>query len=70
MKRIEQNEKLRERIVDLAELWDGKESLKYGMRLTELLKELGIKDIPKYYSMEFSKITSTAHVKEESDPTN
>jgi hypothetical protein len=50
--RIEQNEKLREFIVDLADLWDGKESEKYGHRLQSVLDELGIKDTPKFYSKE------------------
>lgn len=40
----EQNEKLRERIVDLADLWDGKESSRYGIALQKVLDDLGIKD--------------------------
>ena len=52
LERIEQNEKLRERIVDCADLWDGAESSRYGERLDSILKELGIKDIPKFYSKE------------------
>lgn len=52
MDRIEQNEKLREIIVDFADLWDGKESSKYGQRLQKVLDELGIKDTPSFYSKE------------------
>ena len=50
--RISQNEKLRERIVDFADIWDGKESLKYGKRLYDMLKELGINDVPEFYKKE------------------
>ena len=52
MNRIEQNEKLREIIVDFADLWDGKESQKFGKRLQKVLDGLGIKDIPKFYEKE------------------
>jgi len=51
-KRNEINEKLREIIVDLADLWDGKESTRYGERLYSVLEELGINDVPKFYSRE------------------
>jgi len=47
-----QNEKLRKIIVDLADLWDGLESSKYGQRLDHVLNDLGIKDIPEFYSKE------------------
>lgn len=52
MNRLEQNEKLREIIVDCADLWDGEESAKYGKRLQNILDELGIKDLPAFYSTE------------------
>lgn len=52
MTREEQNEKLRERIVDLADLWDGKESQRYGDELQRILHSLGIKDMPKFYTKE------------------
>ena len=52
MNRIEQNEKLREMIVDAADLWDGQESAKYGRRLDFILKECGIHDVSKFYSKE------------------
>lgn len=52
MNRQDQNEKLRERIVDLAYIWDGKESGKYGNKLTKILRDLEIKDIPKFYTNE------------------
>lgn len=45
---IIQNQLLREKIVDLADLWDGKESLKYGQRLQDVLEGLGIDDCPDY----------------------
>ena len=51
-KRNEINEKLREIIVDLADLWDGEESERYGKRLYSVLKELGINDVPKFYRKE------------------
>lgn len=44
-----QNELLREKIVDLADLWDGVESSRYGTALQFILDELGIKDMPKFY---------------------
>ena len=43
------NQKLREHIVDLADLWDGQESSRYGTALQFILDELGIKDMPKFY---------------------
>ncbi len=46
------NQKLRERIVNLADLWDGKESQRYGEALQNILKELEIKDMPKFYTKE------------------
>lgn len=52
MNRVEQNEKLRERIIDLADLWDGKESQIYGDELQRILHSLGIKDMPKFYKKE------------------
>ena len=52
MNRIEQNEKLRDIIVDFADLWDGQESQKYGERLQKVLDDLGIKDMPKFYKTE------------------
>ena len=48
-KEILDNQKLREHIVDLADLWDGVESQRYGDHLQAILNELGIKDIPKFY---------------------
>lgn len=50
MNRIEQNELLREKIVDLADLWDGVESQRYGDALQFILDELGIIEMPKFYS--------------------
>jgi len=52
MNRDEVNEKLRERIVDIADLWDGKESSHYGDRLTSILRSLGINDVPEFYKKE------------------
>ncbi len=46
------NEELRNNIVDLADLWDGKESSHYGDRLKELLDVLEIKDTPEFYKKE------------------
>jgi hypothetical protein len=46
---IEQNEKLRKEIVDLADIWDGKVSDHYGMILCQILEELGIHDVPVFY---------------------
>lgn len=51
-KRNEINERLRDIIVDLADLWDGKESQRYGERLYSVLNELGINDVPKFYKKE------------------
>ncbi len=51
-KRNEINEKLREIIVDLADIWDGPESCRYGKRLYDVLNELGIKDVPEFYKKE------------------
>jgi hypothetical protein len=45
---ILQNQKLREKIVDIADLWDGNESSYYGQRLQVVLKDLGINDTPNY----------------------
>jgi len=50
--RILQNEKLREAIIDCADLWDGPESDRYGDRLDEILDGLGIKDVPEFYKKE------------------
>jgi len=50
--KCEQNEKLRKIIIDCADLWDGKESSRYGDRLNNILKELGITEIPDFYSKE------------------
>jgi hypothetical protein len=50
MNRIEQNEKLREEIVELADIWDGKESGKYGKSLQGILDKLGINDIPYFWT--------------------
>jgi len=47
-----QNQKLREQIVDLADIWDGKESQRYGSILQTILDELNIKDIPEFYKKE------------------
>ena len=52
--REQQNEKLRDYIVDLADIWDGKESIRYGKKLYSILDKLGIGDIPKYYSNEYA----------------
>ncbi len=52
LKEINKNQRLREQIVDLADIWDGKESLHYGSRLRVILESLGIKDIPKFYKKE------------------
>lgn len=47
---ILQDHELRKEIVDLADFWDGKESIKYGKVLMRILDKLGIKDIPEFYS--------------------
>jgi len=52
MNRIEQNEKLREIIVELADIWDGKESEKYGEQLYGILDKLGIEDVPYFWTKE------------------
>ena len=52
MNEEEQNRELRKRVVDLADIWDGMESLHYGQRLQEILDELGIKDVPEFYKKE------------------
>jgi len=52
MNRNDINEKLRERIVDLADLWDGKESSHYGTILQEILESLSIHDVPEFYKKE------------------
>jgi len=46
------NDKLREQIVDLADIWDGKESQRYGSILQTILDELNIKDMPEFYKKE------------------
>ena len=51
MNRDEQNEQLRERIIDLADLWDGKESGRYGIALQNILDELEIKEHFNYTKM-------------------
>ncbi len=51
-KEILDNQKLRERIVDLADLWDGVESSIYGQSLEAILESLGIDDMPKFYGQE------------------
>ena len=50
------NQKLREHIVDLADLWDGIESQRYGTALQFILDELGIKDIPKFYGQPMKEL--------------
>jgi len=52
MNEEEQNRQLRKKIVDLADIWDGKESSHYGNRLQEILIALGIRDIPDFYKKE------------------
>jgi len=49
---IIQNQKLRDEIVDLADIWDGVESIRYGRILLNVLDKLGIKDVPAFYSIE------------------
>ena len=49
---ILQDIKLRKKIVDLADIWDGVESARYGKQLEVILNDLGIKDIPEFYSKE------------------
>ncbi len=49
---IQQDYELRKKIVDLADIWDGKESEIYGKQLEVILNDLGIKDIPEFYSKE------------------
>ncbi len=51
-KQILQDHELRKEIVDLADIWDGKESIKYGKTLMRILSKLGIEDIPEFYSKE------------------
>ncbi len=46
------NQKLREKIVDLADIWDGEVSWHYGQSLQTILNKLGIKDIPEFYKKE------------------
>ena len=45
---ILKNQELRYKIVDLADIWDGKESGRYGDSLQHVLNDLGIKDIPEF----------------------
>jgi len=52
MNEEEQNRQLRKKIVDLADIWDGKESSHYGNILEEILKDLGIRDTPDFYKKE------------------
>ena len=52
MNEIEKNRLLRKEIVDLADIWDGPESLHYGNRLQEILDKLEIKDVPDFYKKE------------------
>ncbi len=49
---ILQDHELRKKIVDLADIWDGVESARYGKQLDVILNDLGIKDIPEFYSKE------------------
>lgn len=51
-KQILDNQKLREEIVDLADIWDGPVSIEYGHKLQYILDKLDIKDIPKFYEKE------------------
>lgn len=48
-KQDEINLKLRIAIVDLADIWDGAESGRYGRALHTILNKLGIKDVPYFY---------------------
>ncbi len=58
VQQILQDHELRKKIVDLADIWDGVESKRYGKQLLEILNDLGIKDIPEFYSEKnISKIT-------------
>ena len=50
LQQINKNQRLRAAIVDLADLWDGKESMHYGKILRDLLDSLGIEDIPEFYT--------------------
>lgn len=50
--RILQNEILRKKVVDLADIWDGRESERYGKSLLELLHSIGIHDMPDFYKKE------------------
>jgi len=52
MEVIKTNQKLRDIIVDLADIWDGKESERYGNRLQNVLDELEIKEMAQFYSKE------------------
>ena len=49
------NQRLREEIVELADLWDGKESGKYGKIFKIILYKLEINDTPEYFSEDFDK---------------
>jgi hypothetical protein len=65
MNREEQNEKLRKEIVDLADLWDGPESERYGQILQNILDNLGIKDTPEFYKKEnMDRLLQDIHPKE------
>jgi len=52
MEVIKTNQKLRDIIVDLADIWDGKESQRYGDRLQNVLDDLEIKEMAQFYSKE------------------
>jgi len=52
MNEIEKNRLLRKEIVDLADVWDGPESSRYGNILQRILNELGITDMPDFYKKE------------------
>lgn len=56
MERTEQNEKLREQIVDLADFWDGPVSMRYGKVLMDILEKLGIDDVPVFYTRDIPEI--------------
>ncbi len=64
---IIQNQRLRDRIVDLADLWDGQESQRYGERLQKILDDLGINDIPEFYKKENMNKLIDELIKERND---
>ena len=49
IKQILKNQELRKEIVDIADIWDGPESSRYGNTLTNILKKLDINDVPDFY---------------------